>query len=79
MMEVSNCCKAKLIEDFKDNPNDHHDPFEIYTCEKCKKECDAIEVCEYCQGDGYIQNEDGYNERCVCNPKGEEADMDDDS
>ena len=36
-VEVSACCKANLVEDFKDNPRDHHDLIEIYTCEKCKK------------------------------------------
>lgn len=53
-IEVSACCKAGLVEDFKDNPKDHHDPIEIYTCEKCKKECEVEEVCELCHGTGEV-------------------------
>lgn len=41
MNEVSECCGANLVEDFKENFRDHHDPIEIYTCYKCKLECDA--------------------------------------
>lgn len=52
--EVSNCCKAELVEDFKTNPRDHHDPIEIYTCAKCKKECEVEEVCERCGGTGEV-------------------------
>jgi len=51
-IEVSKCCLADLVEDFKDNPRDHHDPIEIYTCAKCKKECEVEEVCEFCLGEG---------------------------
>lgn len=53
-VEVSNCCKADLVEDFKDNPADHHSPIEIYTCSKCKKECEVEEVCEFCLGEGEV-------------------------
>lgn len=51
-VEVSKCCRADLVEDFKENPRDHHDPIEIYTCSKCKKECEVEEVCAYCFGEG---------------------------
>jgi RecJ-like exonuclease len=54
--EVSKCCKDKLVEDYKNNPRDHHDPIAIYTCGKCKLECevDEIEVCEHCDGTGEV-------------------------
>lgn len=51
-IQVSTCCRVEAIEDFKENPRDHHDPIEIYTCSKCKKECDVEDVCEYCLGTG---------------------------
>ena len=53
---VSTCCKVKAIEDYKNNPRDHHDPIAIYTCSKCKSECDVedIEVCEHCDGTGEV-------------------------
>lgn len=44
MTEVSVCCGARPIEAFRDNPRDHHDPIEIYTCEKCGLECETIET-----------------------------------
>lgn len=53
-IEVSACCKADLVEDYKDNPRDHHDPIEIYTCKKCKKECEVEEVCADCLGTGEV-------------------------
>lgn len=49
---ISTCCREEAVEDFKDNPRDHHDPIAIYTCSKCKKECDVEEVCEFCLGEG---------------------------
>jgi len=52
MITVSTCCKEEAFEDFKENPRDHHDPIEIYTCSKCKKECDVEDVCAYCYGEG---------------------------
>jgi hypothetical protein len=55
-IEVSSCCKADLVEDFRDNPRDHHDPIEIYSCSKCKRECEAEEqaTCplDICDGSG---------------------------
>ena len=76
MIDVSTCCKATPVEDFRDNPRDHHDPIEIYTCSECKKECDIEEVCEFCLGTGEIIEdgrdssgniERGVNSRrCVC-------------
>lgn len=51
-IEVSKCCGALVYEDYKDNPRDHHDPIEIYTCSKCKCECEVEDVCEYCLGTG---------------------------
>lgn len=53
-IEVSKCCKTELVEDFKNNPKDHHDPIPIYTCKKCKLECEVDEVCEYCLGEGEV-------------------------
>ena len=41
-IEVSKCCGALVYEDYKDNPRDHHDPIEIYTCSKCKCECEGF-------------------------------------
>lgn len=52
---ISLCCKAEAIEDYKDNLRDHHDPEPIYTCSKCKEECDVEEnVCAYCLGTGEV-------------------------
>lgn len=51
-IEVSTCCGVEAIEDYKDNPRDHHDPIEIYTCSKCKKECEVEDVCYFCLGTG---------------------------
>lgn len=53
-IEVSECCRADLVEGFKNNPRDHHDPIEIYTCAKCEKECEVEEVCAVCRGEGEI-------------------------
>jgi hypothetical protein len=53
-IEVSKCCRANPIEDFKDNPRDHHDPEPVYTCSKCKQECEVEEVCEECLGTGEV-------------------------
>lgn len=75
--EVSKCCKANLVEDYKNNPRDHHDPIEIYTCGKCKQECEVDEVCEYCEGTGEVStSEQVYpnephtantgTEKCIC-------------
>lgn len=75
--EVSVCCKATPIEDYKNNPRDHHDPIEIYTCEKCKLECEIEEVCALCDGSGEVTtSEQVYagephmadigSEKCIC-------------
>ena len=53
-IQISICCKADVIEDFEENPNDHHDPFPIYRCMKCKLSCDVEDVCEECRGDGEV-------------------------
>lgn len=53
-VEVSKCCRADLVEDFKENPRDHDDPIEIYTCSECKKECEVEEVCADCLGTGEV-------------------------
>lgn len=55
-VEVSDCCKTEVVESFKDNPRDHHDPIAIYTCSKCKEECEAVGICEFCFGSGVIEN-----------------------
>jgi len=74
-IEVSECCHADPVEDTKTNPSDHHDAIEIYTCAKCKQECDVIEVCEYCLGDGYTitpayqsggEIVDETRDKCIC-------------
>lgn len=76
-IEVSICCKATPIEDFKDNPNDHHDPIPIYRCAKCKLECDTEEVCEYCLGEGEVSVDEAVypgephmasigTQKCIC-------------
>lgn len=57
-IEVSACCKADLVEDFRENPRDHHDPIEIYSCSKCKKECEVEEVCAFCRGTGEVSEDE---------------------
>lgn len=85
--EVSACCKAALVEDFKDNPRDHHDPIEIYSCAKCKKECDVEEICALCDGTGEVTTMETVwagephtapigTEKCICQLK-EEDEYDD--
>lgn len=84
MTEVSHCCKARLIDDFKENFWDHDDPIEIYTCETCKQECDVEEVCDDCLGTGEIvtDEDDGEghvmrgvgNRKCHCQTKEKEFD-----
>jgi len=56
--QVSVCCKAEAIEDFKDNPRDHHDPIAIYTCGNCHKECDVEDVCALCNGEGEVATDE---------------------
>lgn len=41
MIEVSVCCNAEVIDSFRDNPADHHDPVAICRCAKCKQECEV--------------------------------------
>jgi len=53
-IEVSECCKSTLVEDFRDNPKDHHDSIEIYSCASCKNECEVEEVCADCGGTGEV-------------------------
>lgn len=43
-MEFSDCCKTHAIESFRENPYDHHDSIETYSCENCGKECDLYEA-----------------------------------
>ena len=50
----SECCGEEAFEDYKDNPRDHHDPIEIYSCSKCKQECEVELVCEFCFGTGEL-------------------------
>ena len=61
-VQVSVCCKADAIEDFKDNPRDHHDPIEIYTCSKCQKECEVEDVCAFCLGEGEYSTDESDGE-----------------
>lgn len=79
-VEVSDCCHADLVEGYKNNPRDHHDPIEIYTCSKCGKECEVEEVCAFCRGEGEVTtmeqvypNEPHYADvgtrKCVCQIK----------
>lgn len=87
-IEVSKCCLADLVEDFKDNPRDHDDPIEIYTCSDCKKECEVEEVCEFCYGDGEVSTDEDDGEghimrgvgsqTCICRVREEEAEKDED-
>ena len=57
MIERSQCCKAQLVEAYKNNPRDHHDPIAIYECEKCKQECEVEEVCGECLGEGTVASD----------------------
>lgn len=43
---ISKCCRAEVRE--TDVPEEVY----FYTCEKCNKECDTEEVCEFCLGEG---------------------------
>lgn len=89
LTSASDCCGAELIEAFRDNPRDHHDPIAIYQCSKCECECDEVAVCDFCRGSGQIENlewsEDGKcympggeMRKCVCRID-QEFDADDDS
>lgn len=79
---ISTCCRVAPIEDYRDNPHDHDDPIEIYTCTKCKQECDTEFVCEYCLGEGTVSvdetDSDGNvsagtgTEKCMCSIPDEE-------
>lgn len=53
-IEVSKCCKAYLVEDYKTNPMDHHDSIPIFSCAKCGQECEVEIVCSFCFGAGEI-------------------------
>lgn len=80
---LSVCCKATPIEDFKDNPRDHHDSIPIYTCEKCKQECEVDDFCEHCHGTGEVTTMERVyanephmapigTEKCICQLKDED-------
>jgi len=43
-IEVSECCKAKVLETYRDNYADHHDPIAISCCESCGQECQVINI-----------------------------------
>lgn len=51
---ISKCHREIALEDYKDNPRDHHDPIAIYRCPKCHEECDVEEVCDECLGTGEV-------------------------
>jgi hypothetical protein len=82
--EVSNCCHAELVEDYKTSWNDHHDLIEIYTCADCKKECEVEEVCADCLGEGEYSTDESDGEghimrgvgtqKCHCSIEEEEYD-----
>lgn len=42
-MNYSNCCSAQAGEDFRENPLNYDEPFEIYTCTKCEMECELFD------------------------------------
>jgi len=49
---VSKCCGAEMIEDFKSSICG--EPIAIYTCAKCKCECEEKEACDVCLGSGTV-------------------------
>ena len=73
---ISKCCKQDALEDTKINERDHHEQIDIYTCSKCKQECEVEEVCAYCRGSGEVSTDerdsDGNwqsgvgSEKCIC-------------
>lgn len=88
-IEVSKCCKADLVEDFKDNPRDHHDPIEIYSCKQCKRECETEEVCADCLDTGEVAEMDYVypgephmapigTRKCICQLREKDEDDNDD-
>ena len=40
--EVSDCCKADVIEDTRENSRDHHDPIPVTICLGCGRECNLV-------------------------------------
>lgn len=85
-IEVSKCCLAEPIEDHRTDWRDHHNQIDIYTCSKCKNECEVEEVCAFCLGDGEVSTDetdsDGNvmqgvgTQKCVCRIDEEEYDED---
>ena len=57
---LSKCCGKVAIEDFRENFLDHDDPIEIYTCSKCRQECQVEDepVCDNCLGTGEVSTEE---------------------
>ena len=80
MVYLSKCCHAEAVEDFRPYPQ-HPGGIEIYTCKKCKQECEVEDemVCQYCHGDGVIATDetDGSgnvargveSRKCICQVK----------
>lgn len=56
LVYLSKCCGKIAVEDFREDIRDHDNPVEIYTCAKCKQECDVQDepVCKYCLGKGEV-------------------------
>jgi len=82
--EMSECCKANALEDYRPGLLDHHDLIEIYRCSKCKQECDLTEVCSICHDSGEAEIGEYDNIRTVRCPlcslqRSTEDEMDDDS
>lgn len=71
-IKISTCCEADVCEDY-DEDKDR----DFFRCDKCKRECDVTEVCEFCRGTGEVDrmeqvypNEPHYaptgTEKCIC-------------
>lgn len=54
---ISECCKSEVLEGFRDNPRDHHDPIPTYICLKCGNECQTIEDTTD-SGDEHLQDKE---------------------
>lgn len=68
-IEISNCCQGEAVLR-------HGGDESGYQCSECEQACEAVEVCEYCLGEGTIATDESDGEghimrgvgtkKCVC-------------